>query len=843
MNSGRRCLWAFLGVFVSLQAMAITPAGTLIKNRAVAWFLDGNDMRQQVSSNEVQTRVQEVTGVRLDSSQTRRGVAGQRVIFPHQLTNTGNVGTKYRLSLSGADALSARLLIDQNNTGQAQGAFPVSAPVYLAPGQSINLLVEALAPAVTPPAMVLGAQVDGVACPPNSTQASQGRCQAVNTDQLELSSGVVYQVSSRMDKAFVATGGSVQIQVDFKRLDSSPGQGVLKLIDSLPQGLTYQSGTALICDASGQCRPVQPDNGGGEPLTFSFQSSPTHQGTLRFQARVSGRPGQTLVNRVGYGVLSAGEPYVSQDSNAVPLKITGTAVVLNGSSAMASPGQGEPLVLGSAPVGGHIEFAAYLWNTGTDPDRFQVAPVLDTNTFPQGTLFCLSLDSQCRQFGRYPTLDTPNIQPGQSLAVYLHIRLPALFDASAVNPQGYAIELEARDSRSQKIWDRLKSWLLAIVDQTPGVDVTLSQSLADNPSAPGQGLGPEPGPLVTRTAAPGATLVIDDLYVNNSGRRSDLYALTLEPAPGSTLPEGLDWRFSLGTSPVVNTGIIKSGQSRRLQLSLTLAKSIKPGRWSLVVRAASPMSSVQDLLHLALTVTAPESMVQLTADSQSQVAPGGSVIFSHRLSNPGSSPVQGIRLQLSDTEAALGWRSLVYLDGDNDGQLSSSDRPVSEPLSLEAGQSLTLFVKVFAPASAASGDENQTRLQVLWGGSQSSRVLDTAMVNSSQVRITKAQAPWSCTGALPGPDRFSAALFPALPGTCVVYRLTASNQGAEAVQNVAIHDIAPGFTQLYSAMGLPRTEGRTPARITTSGQSIQAHWPKGLASGDKAALIYAIKIQ
>ena len=85
--------------------------------------------------------------------------------------------------------------------------------------------------------------------------------------------------------------------------------------------------------------------------------------------------------------------------------------------------------------------------------------------------------------------------------------------------------------------------------------------------------------------------------------------------------------------------------------------------------------------------------------------------------------------------------------------------------------------------------------------------------------------------------------FPAKPGTCVVYRLTASNLGAERIQQVVIHGAAPNFTTFCEQSGLPKNQGRVPGQIHSSGQGISASWSDGLMPGESVALFFGVRIQ
>lgn len=159
--------------------------------------------------------------------------------------------------------------------------------------------------------------------------------------------------------------------------------------------------------------------------------------------------------------------------------------------------------------------------------------------------------------------------------------------------------------------------------------------------------------------------------------------------------------------------------------------------------------------------------------------------------------------------------------------------------SLPAKETRQLIVKVFAPASASPGSENITTLTARFGGQQSMAVTNSSMANNAIVVITKIQAEWDCSSSLP--THFSNETFPVKPGECVVYKLTATNQGSEPVHNVVIYDKATDFTRLHNLHGLPEmSEG---GEHGVSGQMIKATWSQGLMPGQSVCLKFGIQIQ
>ncbi|MBI4871031.1 MAG: DUF11 domain-containing protein [Candidatus Riflebacteria bacterium] len=102
-------------------ALALTPAGTIIRNQASATFVDALGAQQTAVSNEVVTIVQAVYGLSVtpdgadNGGQTQSVTPGSTVYMPYVLTNAGNEKDQFKLTLS---------------QGATQGFTPQNAAVY-----------------------------------------------------------------------------------------------------------------------------------------------------------------------------------------------------------------------------------------------------------------------------------------------------------------------------------------------------------------------------------------------------------------------------------------------------------------------------------------------------------------------------------------------------------------------------------------------------------------------------------------------------------------------------------------------------------------------------------------
>jgi hypothetical protein len=82
-------LMLWLGVQTGAQATP-PPAGTSIGNQASVTYTDSSGTSRTVTSNTVQTVVQQVASLTLTANGAKTSSIGSTVYYPHTLTNTGN---------------------------------------------------------------------------------------------------------------------------------------------------------------------------------------------------------------------------------------------------------------------------------------------------------------------------------------------------------------------------------------------------------------------------------------------------------------------------------------------------------------------------------------------------------------------------------------------------------------------------------------------------------------------------------------------------------------------------------------------------------------------------------
>ena len=130
---------------------------------------------------------------------------------------------------------------------------------------------------------------------------------------------------------------------------------------------------------------------------------------------------------------------------------------------------------------------------------------------------------------------------------------------------------------------------------------------------------------------------------------------------------------------ITNTGVIAAGGNKQVFADVTppvgSAASPNPGNGtSIYFRVLSPTSGALDRKNDAVKVNTLRS-IQLIANNVGQVFPGGSVVYSHTITNAGNVSenigTSAVALTLANSNA--NFSSIVYLDLNNNGLVDATD--------------------------------------------------------------------------------------------------------------------------------------------------------------------------
>ncbi|MCJ7799097.1 MAG: hypothetical protein MUP33_04960, partial [Polaromonas sp.] len=422
----------FLGVFVvfflALASMAAhaaaPPAGTSISNQASATYTDASAVSRTVTSNVVQTTVQQVPSLTLTANGTQNANPGSIAYYPHTLTNTGNGSDSFSLTTSNAGGftMTGVQIFADNGSGQPTGpALTTTGP--LAAGTSFKLIAVGTLPNTATATQTNTITVTGTSTFPGGTTT------ASNTDLTTVTTNAVVTLTKAVSAASGAPGsGPYTYTLTYTNTGNSTATLVV-ITDVIPAGMTYVANSGLwsvtgvtpLSDSGGSAgtalNTLTSQYTAGTP-TFSAtlaQVTAGQSGTLSFRVNVNAATAPGNLNNTATTSYYNGAATVTGNSNTVPFAVTQTgAVTMTGQT-----------VAGPAAPGSTIPFSNTVTNTGNGTDSFNIT--VSAGNYPAGTAFQLF-----KSDGLTPlvdtngdgTVDTGPLAPGLTYDVILKATLP-----------------------------------------------------------------------------------------------------------------------------------------------------------------------------------------------------------------------------------------------------------------------------------------------------------------------------------------------------------------------------------------------------------------------------------
>ncbi|WP_095950236.1 beta strand repeat-containing protein [Variovorax boronicumulans] len=677
----------------------------------------------------------------------------------------------------------------------------------------------------------------------------------------------------------------------FNNTGGAPGKFALS--DVLPAGLTYVTGSAVWSGASGTALG---DGAGGDPSGIDFQATgntlnavvaslnPNVTQTLSFVVLVSSTAAvgtSTTTNVARYnpanapaGVTAALIGTVGSTSNPSAYTVLarfGIVVGSNPSTAAtaldATPGTPNPAgqdltTRQLAVAGGSVRFPQTVFNTGGATDAVNLS--ISANTFPAGTsfqFFAADTGAPLLDTNGDGVPDTGPIPAGASFNIVTQVQLPpaTVGGAYVATVLGRSVGDNTKIDATE---DRLERVIETLVDLTNTKIGTGTGSVANGD------LGAGPSPLPTQVHDTGAgTGTVFTLWVKNHDVIDATYNLAASQTTGfpGALPAGWTVKFVAfgGTcaSPAIsNLAVIAGGQQAveacvtppSSQAAVTAVKIYFKVQSTAVASTGGIASDVKTDA-VTVTSTALQLGASLTPNNNGQVAPGGTVVYAHTLTNIGAQSCGAYTLTATvpAADAAQGWTTTVYLDVNGDGQIDAGDTPVNGPLaSLPAGAAQKLLVRVFAPGGVSAGVSNTTTVTATFTdpapncGAPSAT--DITAVITGQIRVLKTQAAdATCDGV--ADTAFAATSLQLKPGQCIVYQVVATNEGIVPVTNIAINDALPAYTVLSAKQPALQCEapgigGTAPAFASTATAVSCGSAANTVAPGGKVTLTFAVQI-
>ena len=866
----RMAVWLMGLLFALMLAsagsvFAVPPAaGTSIGNQASASYTDGSGASRTVTSNTVQTLVQQVAALTLTANGTKTSSVGSTVYYPHTLTNTGNGSDTFALTAANGGGSAFNMtgvtIYADNGSGQPTGPAITSSGA-LAAGATFKFVVVATVPTTS-----TSGQTNSLTL--TATSGINGTQTATNTDTTTVTANAVINVTKAVSASSGAPGsGPYTYTLTYTNTGNSTATSV-KLTDAIPTGLIEVANSGLwsvtgatsLTDAKATYgtspNQITYDYGvttAGSVTAVISNVAPGQSGTVSFKVNVAAATAAGAINNTAAVSYNDGSgATVTGTSNAVPFTVTQSSSVTNSGATVPS---GNP---GSA-----VSFANVIRNTGNGTDTFNIT--LSAGNFPSGTSFVLY-----KSDGVTPLVDTNGdgipdtgpLLPGASYTVVVKAMLPA--NAAGTGP--FVVNKTATSTTDPTKSAVGADTLSAITMAT--VDVTNVAPLGGT-GVKGTGAGPEGSAQVTNATNP-ATSTTFVVVTNNTGSIADTYNLgasTVSTFASQSLPAGWTVTFkadggagncSTTGATLTNTGTVNPGASTTVCAVVSVPAGFAAGTSDLYFRALSPATGAQDTIHDAVTVNAVRSM-SYTPNNTGQVFPGGSIVYSHTLTNTGN-VVEGngtfSTITLPSTNSQTGWTSVQYYDANGNGTLDSTDPVISGaglqgvlPGGLAPGQSITVFDKVTAPSGAPAGAVNTATTTVsTTNGTYGSAVpaataaTDSTTVIAGNVTLVKLQGlDPTCSGTPSGGYGSATLTTGAVPGACIDYQITVQNVGTANATGVTVSDATPAFTTLSTAAATTLGAISTTPAVGAAGTVTATIGT--LSPGQSAVVTFGVKIQ
>ena len=855
---------ALMLLLASNVVLAAPPgAGTAIGNQASASYTDGSGVTRTVTSNTVQTVVQQVASLTLTANGNKSASPGSTVYYPHTLTNTGNGSDSFGLSAANAGGSTFNLtgitLYADNGSGLPTGPA-ITSTGLLASGAAFKFIAAGTVSGTT----TVGQTNNLTVAAASGFSPAQT---ASNTDITTVTSNAVINFTKSVSTSSGAPGsGKYTYTLTYTNTGNSTATTV-RVTDAVPAGLTYVPnsarwsalGATLLSDAAGDTQGTSPNtilydyNATTRTVTATLAQVVAGQsGTISFQVTVAAAATPGVINNTALVNYNDGSNQtVNGSSNTVPFTVTQTANVTIGNSTVAT-----------ANPGSTVSFTNLVSNTGNGTDSFNIS--LSPGNFPPGTSFVLY-----KPDGVTPLLDTDGdgvldtgpLPPGGTYNVVVKAVLPA---SATGGP--YTVNPTAKSSSDPT---KTASGVDTLTTITPA-SVDLTNNVPRASGVPGFGAGPEASAQVTNTTNPGTNTTFT-VVANNTGPVADAYTLaasTDSSFASQALPVGWSVVFKAdgGAKSCSSTGAtisstpsIAAGGNAVVCAVVSVPAGFAAGTSDLYFLAISPSTGVSDRLHDAVTVNALRA-VTFIPNNTGQVFPGGSVVYSHTLRNNGN-VVEGngvvSTITLPTTNSQAGFTSVQYYDANSNGVLDATD-PVVPAAGLQAlltaglqpGQAITIFDKVIAPSGAAAGLVNATTVTATTAnGSYTSTApaisaaTDSTTVVAGNVTLVKAQRLNAACSASLGTSYGSAVITTgAVPGACIDYQITVQNLGSADATGVTVSDTTPAFTVLAIAPATTVGTITPPTPAVGAAGSITATIGT-LVPSTSAVVTFAVRIQ
>ena len=511
-----------------------------------------------------------------------------------------------------------------------------------------------------------------------------------------------------------------------------------------------------------------------------------------------------------------------------------------------------------AATGAEVLFQHVITNNGNGDDVFNVGVTSDaTDGFPAGTVF-----TYWDATGTVQLTDTDNdgfpdtgmLAPGASETIMVKANLPAGVSGAPAN--GYNATLIATSGTDTSATPASNDTKLKLGEITPPTvdiaNVTADQgsTVADGFNDNGVSNAQDEAPVVLETGTVNSVVTFD-LHLANESGNPDSFLLSSSNVPAGWTVVYKDTAGNvITTTPLVPGGgvfaytaevTISSDPAEALSESDQVGAvdgydAVNDGATSLTsndgdldyqmnfTATSTSTPSVSDSVTNAVDIEADREVV-ITPNGQNQVQPGGTVEYSHQLENNGN---QDETVEMDITNSQPGWTTVINVDTDGDGvpdtiltsalagttisgvddngnpvliEVTDTDGDGIPELFLEPGENVNMTSTVTSPSNAPLGAVDASTITVTEvNDTPITSAADQTTVMLGQVRLDKTAAiDTNCDGT-PETGFLATQTTQVEPGQCVVWNLTATNEGTATVKNVVISDAAPAFTDVVAGL-------------------------------------------
>lgn len=728
--------------FLPSAHAAAPSAGTNISNIASASYTDSNGSNKTVTSNVVTTTVLQVASFTLIADQTKTANANGQVSLSHTLTNTGNGSDTFNVAVANNDTRDnttdnydfsgLKVYLDANKDGVPDSQTPVTS-VTLAAGESVNLIVQATTASNNVTAGDLGKlTVSAISGFDTSVTAK-------NVDTVKITNGAVISLlkSASVSNIDATSTSPAAREVEYTLAYQNTGNTTatnVTITDVLPAGLTYVAGSATVngtavndaVDADGYnftsgtatlVIPAVAANSTGV-LKFKVQVvQNTPAGIITNIAEVDpdgpGTEGKTPSNPNDVTVLSVKKGTIN-DSTTDAFADGQSTTTPTPDVITKSTTQGTPVTFGVTAGGGE---PIVVHNTGNVTEAFNIT--VNKNSLPTGSiveLFKSDGVTPLTDTNGDGVVDTGPIASGATYQVISKVTLPSGF--SSTTPINTILTSAPVTNASAT------DTITLVIDKVVASTVDLHNGDAtDSTGAIVGASGKDTGQYIdTKSTKPGQATNFP-LTIDNKGATGDNYNLSTSPA----LPAGWTVQYYLadGTgnptgAPITNTGNVPSGGTVKLVAVVTPPANAPAGDQEVIFKVASPATGLTDVMSDRVTVET-NRILSLQNDRTGQVAPGGTVVYKHTLTNNGNivegATAGSLPFTLTNDQAASGWTTSLYVDLNNDGVADANELVTGSDLaaktgSIARGASVNLLIKVQAPVNATAGTPSAVVLTI-----------------------------------------------------------------------------------------------------------------------------------